>query len=49
MALGILEPKTTVQPPGTELLVATDAANQEEQAQLKHGKGSVSFTQHDQL
>lgn len=40
MALGIIEPKTTVQPPGTELLVATDAINQEEQAQLKHGKGS---------
>ncbi|KAH7117720.1 major facilitator superfamily domain-containing protein [Dendryphion nanum] len=40
MTLGIIEPKLATQPPGTEVLVETETAHQEEHAQLRHGKGS---------
>ncbi|OAG10928.1 serine/threonine kinase 16 [Paraphaeosphaeria sporulosa] len=42
MALGIVEPKTSVQPPGTEYLVdtaQTSGEHQYEHAHFKHGKG----------
>lgn len=44
MALGIIEPKASEQPPGTEYLVdtaQTSADHQYEHIHFKHGKGKV--------
>jgi hypothetical protein len=45
MALGIIEPKTERQPPGTEYLVdneLTSAGHQYEHANYRHAKSKVS-------
>lgn len=44
MTLGIIDPKTDVQPPGTEFLVdneQTSTEHQYEHSNFKHGKGKV--------
>lgn len=44
MALGIIEPKTSEQPPGTEYLVdtsSTSRTHEYEHTHLKHGSGKV--------
>lgn len=51
MALGIIEPKTSEQPPGTEYLVdtsSTSRTHEYEHTHLKHGSGKV-FHPHPHL